>query len=327
VNTSAPDHRPASAALNVNNVRFTYPSRGGRGRGHQSPARQPTVALDGVSLSIPPGQSVAMLGPNGSGKSTLMRIICGLQQADSGQVRIFDQENTATGRRFLGVVFQSPSLDPHLTVFENLRDQSALYGLDQHAMTRTVDEELQRWNLLNRRNSLVKTLSQGLARRVDLLRAMLHQPRLLLLDEPTVGLDPAAREQFLRDLESLRQANGLTILMSTHLVDEADRQDRVLLMHHGRLIADDTPTNLRGQAGDRVITVMNPQWQPEAQIAGLWEKTPDGWRSPLIRNDERSTGLLANLAASDEPFSVGPPTLADVFEKLTGASLHPGSIE
>jgi ABC-2 type transport system ATP-binding protein len=300
----------------VKNARFDYP--GSRGR-------SPTVALDGVSLDIPTGQSVAMLGPNGSGKSTLMRIICGLQKPDSGKVTIFGNNNPRISRAQLGVVFQSASLDPHLTVFENLRDQATLYGLDRNKSALKVDEELRRWNLLDRRDVMVKTLSQGLVRRVDLLRAMLHQPRLLLLDEPTVGLDPAAREQFLRDLESLRRETGLTILMSTHLVDEADRQDRVLLMHAGRLIADDTPANLRAQAGQRVITVMNPHWQPEAIVPGSWTRTSVGWTMPLAGDDRRFAQLMASLTCSNVPFSVMPPTLADVFQNLTGAHLEPAS--
>jgi len=316
VNSPVLDPQTSLPALHVKNARFAYPG---------SRRRSPTVALDGVSLDLPAGQSVAMLGPNGSGKSTLMRIICGLQKPDSGKVTTFGSDDPRLGRRFFGVVFQSPSLDPHLTVFENLRDQAALYGLDRSEFARKVDEELRLRNLLDRRDVLVKTLSQGLARRVDLLRAMLHQPRLLLLDEPTVGLDPAAREQFLRDLETLRQSTGLTILMSTHLVDEADRQDRVLLMHQGRLIADDTPANLRTQAGQRVITVMNPHWQPEEIVPGSWTRTSVGWTIPLAGDDNRSAQLVARLTASNVPFSVMPPTLADVFQNLTGAHLEPAS--
>ncbi|SRR5690606_27374430 len=304
-----------AAALRVEHVRFTYPGRRGQ---------QPFEALRGVDLTIPAGQTVAMLGPNGSGKSTLMKLISGLLplQHNGGSISVFGSQNIRDIRRQIGVVFQNEGLDRHMTVFENLRDQASLYGLRGEKAKAIIDEELAHADLMDRRNALVKTLSKGLARRVDLCRAVLHRPRLLMLDEPTVGLDPTARERFLNQLEQWRNQRSLTVLMSTHLVDEADRHDRVVLMHQGQLVADDSPANLRRQAGVRRVTVMDTHWQPPAETREKWRRSSTGWIFRLEANGEQARQLAAQLTDAGVPYSMAPPTLADVFEHLTGASLH-----
>lgn len=296
-------------ALEVGGVRFTYPARRGQ------KARE---ALKGVSVSVPPGQRIALLGPNGSGKSTLMKIICGMLPPDSGTFRVFGQTSLDEIRRSLGVVFQSEGLDPHMTVYENLRDQASLYGLSRRDARDIIEEELEKAGLADRRGSLVKTLSKGLARRVDLCRALLHKPRLILLDEPTVGLDPLARERFLDTLETRWRKENLTILMSTHLIDEADRLDRVVFLHQGEIVADDPPAKLRQQLGRQRMTVLDGQWTPPASESEKWQQCGVGWWRPLGDDRDEAASLASELALSGVPCTIAPPTLADVFEKLTG---------
>lgn len=292
---------------------MTYPRRG----------RQPALAaLDGVDLTIAPGQSVALLGPNGSGKSTLIRIIAGMLAPDRGAVRVFDCASSNQARALLSVVFQSPGLDRLMTVAENLRDQAALYGLRGRDAGMRIDAELKSAELDDRRDALVRTLSGGLIRRVDLCRALLHRPALLMLDEPTVGLDPAARERFLQVLEERRQRDGLTVLLSTHLIDEADRCDRVVLMHKGRIVADGAPEQLRARLGEWRVAVLGREL-PERVMRSLpWRRIGGGWAAPLQGGGEVARNVAAELTSAGCAFTMGPPTLADVFEELTGAALE-----
>jgi ABC-2 type transport system ATP-binding protein len=301
---------PRMPAISLCDIRLVYPAR------RRQPARE---ALRGITLSVAEGQHVALLGPNGSGKSTLIRVITGMAQPTSGQARIVDR-TPAEARPALGVVFQNAGLDRHLTVWENLRDSATLYGLPPATARDVIADLLREMRLDDRRHALVKTLSGGLARRVDLCRALLSQPRVLILDEPTTGLDPVARREFLDQVESRRAAanRALTVLMSTHLTDEADRADRVIMLHEGRVVADDAPAALRQRMGERRVTVHDAAWSPSG--SSLWRRTPGGWTRELGSNDE-VVGLAAALAREGVPMSIAPPTLDDVFEQLTGARL------
>lgn len=303
-----------TSALDITDLHATYPTR----------RRQPGgKALDGVSLSVPDGGSVALLGPNGSGKSTLMRIVCGLQAPDKptgagAVIRVLGSPDPAHFRRELGVVFQSPALDPHLTVAENLIDQARLFGLGGSAGRSRVEEGLAAVGLSDRADALVRTLSGGMKRRADLCRALLHAPKLLLLDEPTSGLDPVSRQQFLDHLDERRRADGIAVLMSTHLVDEAERLDRAVLLAEGRIVADGTCTELRARLGTHRITVLDPEWEPPdssvwTTARGLWSRPVDGDAPPIAES----------LARSGVPFTLASPDLGDVFAVLTGSSLDP----
>jgi ABC-2 type transport system ATP-binding protein len=298
-------------ALLLKNLTFTYPAR------RRQPGRE---ALRGVSLDIPAGQSVALLGPNGSGKSTLIRIITGMLVPGAGEAQLFDRP-PAAARDLLGVAFQNPGLDRHMTVWENLRDSAALFGVNAAEARARCEPLLRDLRLDDRRDALVKTLSGGLARRVDLCRALLAQPRLLILDEPTTGLDPVARREFLEQIEARRQQSEITLLMSTHLIDEADRMDRVLMMHEGRIVADGAPADLRRALGVRRVSVLDAAWSPPATDTSKWTRVPGGWARDLA-NEHEATDIATMLARSAAPFSIAPPTLADAFERLTGASLE-----
>jgi ABC-2 type transport system ATP-binding protein len=296
-------------ALQIAGVSFTYPAV------RREPARH---ALRDVSLSIRPGELVAMLGPNGSGKSTLMKIVCGLLPADSGSVAVFGETTLAAIRRMIGVVFQGDSLDGHMTVRENLRDQAALYGLKRDVARTRIEADLHEAGLTDRRGALVRTLSRGLSRRVDLCRTLLHRPPLLLLDEPTVGLDPTAREQFLSTIDRHRRERNLAVVTSTHLIDEADRADRVVLLHEGRLVAEGTAEALRAELGSRLLTALDPSWQPKPEHRA-WRRSSGGYSLSL--SDLEAASLTNELAARGIAYALAPPTLADVFEHHTGRSL------
>ena len=304
----------ATAGLVIRGLSFSYPGRRRRA------ARQ---VLHGIDLDIAPGRTVAILGPNGSGKSTLIKIICSILRPDGGSVAVFGASRPADIRPMVSVVFQSDGLDPHLTVYENLRDQACLYGIPRREAQTRITKQLEEAGLTDRRRDLVKTLSRGLARRVDLARAMLHRPKLLLLDEPTVGLDPVAREAFLQMVEGEQHAEGgRIVLLSTHLIDEADRCDRVVLMHQGRIVADGPPTTLREELGERRVTVLNTDTQSAPDLCDLvWERTAGGWSAPLDHDPDRVAAVVAQLANSGLAFTIAPPTLADVFEHHTGAQL------
>lgn len=311
------------AALELRGLRLTYPAT----------RRLAAVeALKGVYLEIGAGQAVALLGPNGSGKSTLMKIVSGLIPADAGEVSVFGSSEVEAIRRRISVVFQTNGLDPHLTVEENLGCQASLYGLTRIEANERIEIELERAGLLEKRHAYVKALSLGLARRVDLVRALLHHPKLLLLDEPTVGLDPMARANFLEEVERRRCEYDLTILMSTHLIDEADRCERCVFIHRGEVAADDDPVVLRHRLGGLILTV-HGHAIPAESIAGIdgqlnWRRVAGGFSALTDSvSPDVVAGIAGRLAGEGRAFTIAPPTLADVFADLTGASLSRGASE
>jgi ABC-2 type transport system ATP-binding protein len=291
-----------------------------RGVTHEYRGRAAHRALDAVSLCVSAGEAVALLGPNGSGKSTLLKLICDALPVRTGSIAVSGCTASCDRRAALGAVLQAPCLDPHLTVMENLRFQGALYGVEPAALRSRILDALTRAGLLDRGRSKVKTLSGGLARRVDLIRATLHQPRLLLLDEPTAGLDPVARESFLADLFERVRSGGLTVLVSTHLVDEAERCDRVCIMHEGRIVADDSPHALKRAVGARSLRVFGEEDPTSIDRSLTWRRHGREWKAVIEdeSNVDRIVGLLSKSARS---FSIAPPTLADAFEQRTGAGL------
>ncbi|PSQ72158.1 MAG: ABC transporter ATP-binding protein, partial [Bacteroidetes bacterium QH_1_64_81] len=216
------------------------------------------LALQDVTLQVAPGALYGLLGPNGSGKTTLFRILSTLLPPSEGRAQVFGldtaQEPDAVRQR-IGAVFQDEALDDTLTVRENLRFQAALYGLHGAARRDRIDALLQRLDVTDRADDAAGDLSGGLRRRVDLARGLLHQPDLLLLDEPTSGLDPAARRTFWTAVHRLQEAEGTTLLLATHLMDEADRCDRVGILSDGALVTDGAPDALKDALGDETIWV------------------------------------------------------------------------
>ena len=209
-------------------------------------------ALDGVSLSVQPGEFVALLGPNGAGKSTLFQLLTGLFVADAGDIHVAGHDlrrDPVSALRHIGVVFQQPTLDLDLTLAGNLTFFCRLQGMPRSEAGPRIAEALARAGLAERAGDRVRDLSGGNRRKVELMRALLHRPRVLLMDEPTVGLDPASRADLLAQVRSLCAEQSVGVLWATHLVEEAEGAHRVLVLHRGRLLAEGSPAELIGAAG------------------------------------------------------------------------------
>jgi ABC-2 type transport system ATP-binding protein len=209
-------------------------------------------ALDKVTLSVAAGEFVALLGPNGAGKTTLFQLTSGLFVADGGRILIEDRDmrrESVAALAGVGVVFQQATLDLDLSVRANLRFHTRLHGMDTAHAVRRIQEELERLDLLDRADDVCRSLSGGIRRRVELARALLHEPRLLLMDEATVGLDPASRRGLLDYVLGLCASRHLGVLWATHLVDEAECAGRVVVLHRGRLLCQGTPQDLLQQSG------------------------------------------------------------------------------
>lgn len=311
------------------------------------------VALQGIHFRVEPGEIFGFLGPNGGGKTTLFRLLATLMPPQQGSLRVLGEELFGSGaggprqgaaarvRRRLGVVFQAPALDLQLTVRENLVHHGHLYGLRGRDLAGRIDRELGRFGLADRAGDRALQLSGGLRRRAELAKALLPEPRLLLLDEPSTGLDPGARRDLWSALESL-QAEGVTVLLTTHFMEEGDRCGRIALLDGGRIVAEGTPAALKDEIGGDVVTLSGPD--PErlaADLAALLPalapgappRTPpsgaevavevrDGAvRLELDRAHERVARLAALLPGRIDAVTVARPTLEDVFLRRTGRRL------
>jgi ABC-2 type transport system ATP-binding protein len=293
------------------------------------------TALVGVSFDVFQGEIFALLGPNGGGKTTLFRILSTLLSANKGEVQIFGQSllrNPHAVRTRLGVVFQHPSLDSKLTVTENLLHHGHLYGLRGAGLHERTEVLLSRMGLADRSRDLVETLSGGLQRRVELAKGLLHKPDLLLLDEPSTGLDPGARRDFNNYLHYLRQQEGVTIILTTHFMDEADRCDRVGILHQGKLVALDTPEALKGRVGGDVVSIHTQNLQ-ELQVKlnqrfGCEVVLVDGMlRVECPRGHEFVRDVVEAFPGEVQSVTFGRPTLEDVFIHQTGHRFWEGGVD
>jgi ABC-2 type transport system ATP-binding protein len=216
----------------------------------------PIRAVDGVSFRAHAGEFIALLGPNGAGKSTLFQLLSGLFTADSGRIEVMGHDmsrDPVPALAGLGIVFQQPTLDLELSVTANLLFHAGLHGMPRATATRRIKEELAQVGLTERANDKTAQLSGGNRRRVELARALLHEPQLLLMDEPTVGLDPASRADLLKQLLILRRERQVAILWATHLCDEVPDADRVIVLHRGKVLTDTTPSRLIATSGAATI--------------------------------------------------------------------------
>lgn len=288
------------------------------------------TALSGVSFAVRPGETFGLLGPNGGGKTTLFKILATLLPPSQGCARVFGLDVVRDAdaiRRRIGVVFQEPALDRQLTVAENLRHQGHLHGLRGHELRERMEAVLSRLDLWERRDDLVSRLSGGLRRRADLARGMLHGPDLLILDEPSAGLDPAARRDFREGLLRLRERDGVTILMTTHLMEEAEGCGRVAILDGGRLVAMDSPEALRRSVGGEVISVRAeaPERLREAVLErfGLETSLVDGAVRVACGDGQRvMLDLLRAFGEGIASITLSRPTLEDVFIQKTGHRLQ-----
>jgi len=290
------------------------------------------VALDRVSLAVEPGEVFSLLGPNGGGKTTLFRILATLLPPSSGSFLVqglSPERDLQALRRALGVVFQAPSLDKKLTVWENVRIQGELYGLSGEALRTRGEELLARFSILDRKTDLVETLSGGLARRVELAKSLLHRPTVLLLDEPSTGLDPGARRDLRELLRELAHKDRTCVLITTHLFDEAEASDRIGILDRGHLLALGTPRELKQTLGGDVLVVETPEPEDAPRLAGeivarfgAQAGTPTTV-GPTVRLQPRVAHefippLVEAFPGRFRSVTLGAPSLEDVFVAKTG---------
>lgn len=302
---------PAAPAVAIRGVSYAYPAR---------------PALVDLSLEVQPGELVALVGPNGGGKSTLMRLLTTLVPLQHGTIEVFGRDvmrQPQAVRRRLGVVFQAPSLDRKLTVAENIRLQGVLYGLRGSDIARRVAELLERFALADRAHQRVEQLSGGLRRRVELAKGLIHDPQLLLLDEPSTGLDPLARRDLWSHLRRLRETAGTTILLTTHYLDEAEAADRVAILDQGRLVAVGTPDELRHEVeGDSLILEAEAPSELASQIQTQFGLTPrvlgGEIRLKVAQGHRWVVTLMEAFPGRIRALRLGRPTLEDVFIARTG---------
>lgn len=286
-------------------------------------------ALAGIDFSVPAARIFGFLGPNGGGKTTLFEILSTLRRPDSGSVSIFGVDvvrRPNQARPLLGVVFQHPSLDGHLTIQENLIHQGHLYSLRGRRLRSRIDRLLESFGLAKRRRDRVATLSGGLQRRAEIIKALLHEPRLLVLDEPSSGLDPGARRDLWGILEELRKGGNTTVLLTTHFIEEADRCSRIGLIDAGRLIALGRPEDLKCEIGGDVIQVQVEEPQSFAEMVhssfGVACTVTEG----RVRFEHpEAQELIGRLLTTDpgriKALTISKPTLEDVFLRRTGHGL------
>jgi len=286
----------------------------------------PKVALMGLSFSVGRGEIFGFLGPNGGGKTTTFKILSTLFSCQPGQVKVFGMDlvkDKIAIRRKMGIVFQLPALDKKLKVRENLEHQGHLYGLLGKELQNRIDRDLDRLGLKDRAKDKVETLSGGLQRRVELAKALLNNPELMILDEPSTGLDPAARKEFWGHLENLRKSQGMTVLVTTHYLEEADRCDRLLILDQGQNVALGNPEQLKGEIGGEVlrVRVKNPEELMPQITQKLKVKTL--LVGGLIQIEEKKAHNLVGPLLEAFPelilsLTLGPPSLEDVFIHKTG---------
>ncbi len=306
--------------IRVSNLTHIYPAT------RRTPAR---TALDRLSLAVEAGEFCILSGPNGSGKSTLFRILCGMTLPSAGSVEIAGHDlirDPAAARARMGVVFQSPAVDKHLSVIENLRLHGRLHGIGRREAAARLDDALGWSELRERLDDRVIALSGGLARQLELAKCLLTRPELLLLDEPTTGLDPASRRQFLDALEAIQRAHGVTVLMTTHIFAEAERADRVAIVKDGRLLAHAAPDSLRAMLGREMVVARG---RAAGELAGRiraelglaayvhgdevrLEETASGGGLPLLER------VLGRYRDQIDSIAIKQPDLEDVFIHLTG---------
>ncbi|NQV27761.1 MAG: ATP-binding cassette domain-containing protein [Rhodopirellula sp.] len=301
-----------STAINVSELSFQYGDR---------------VALDSVSFSIPSGSIFGFLGPNGGGKTTLFSILSTVLPLQSGKVVALGhdlQRDSAAYREQIGVTFQSPGLDRRLTVLENLIHQGHLFGLRGDELRLRADGLLTQFGVADRQADIVDTLSGGLKRRVELAKCLIHRPSLLLLDEPSTGLDPGARHELWASLEQLRTDQGVTVVVTTHLMEEAERCDRLALLHLGRIVALGSPSELRSRIAGECLTIvadrpddlkrrLQTDLQVESQRAGETLRIHEPNGQELFRQ------IMDRFSGDIRSISLGKPTLEDVFLMETGS--------
>jgi ABC-2 type transport system ATP-binding protein len=288
------------------------------------------VAVDKVAFQVSEGEIFGLLGPNGAGKTTTINMLCTLQTPTSGSATLCGHDvvgQRSQVRRCIGLVFQEPTLDEYLTAEQNLRFHAYAYKVPRELREKRINELLELVELSERRKSKVRTFSGGMKRRLEIARGLLHSPRVLFLDEPTLGLDPQTRRHIWDYILSLRKRNNLTIFLTTHYMDEAEVCDRITIIDDGRIIALDTPDKLKDALGGDLVTLKAQD--NDAASAELKEKynlSLDIENGHITFSVPRGEKFLPKLMGTFKSpilsISVRRPTLDDVFLKLTGHAIR-----
>lgn len=287
------------------------------------------VAVDNLNIDVEEGEIFGLLGPNGAGKTTLISMLCTILRPTSGTAAIngYDiimQENDV--RKSIGIVFQDPSLDDRLTGMENLEMHAALYKVPKDARKKRTQEVLELVELSDRANDLVKTYSGGMRRRLEIARSLIHYPRVLFLDEPTLGLDPQTREHVWNYIIELAKRERITIVLTTHYLEEADKLcDRVAIIDHGKIVACDTPLNLKNSLGGDSIVIKTPDTDA-AKEAFLDAKIFGDKIILSVENAEKEIANVIDTARKNNidilEISMRKPSINDVFLRLTGKEIR-----
>ena len=285
-------------------------------------------ALDNFSCDIEKGEIFALLGPNGGGKTTLFKILATLLPIQDGNAKIFDiglAENPKEIRKLIGVVFQNPSIDIKLTVKENMIHYGRLFNLTGKTLSKRIEQNLERFNLIDRQKELAENLSGGLRRRLELSKTLITKPKILLLDEPSTGLDPAVRIDFSLELKRLQREENTTIVFTTHHKDEAERCDRVGIIHQGQLIAKGKPLELKKEIGKDMIVKIetnNPK-KLKKNILDKFHLVSTISNECLIintsKNDYSIHKFYESFSDQIHSINISQPSLEDVFVQKTGS--------
>ncbi|MBV9311082.1 MAG: ATP-binding cassette domain-containing protein [Solirubrobacterales bacterium] len=287
-------------------------------------------AVKGVDFEVPMGEVFGFLGPNGAGKTTTINMLCTLAKPTSGSATVagYDVVDSRDDvRRHIGLVFQDPTLDGYLSAVQNLKLHAELYGIQSDLVAPRMQQVLEMVGLWDRKDSVVGTFSGGMRRRLEIARGLMHSPRVLFLDEPTIGLDPQTRRSIWTYIKQLKQSEEITIFMTTHYMDEAEWCDRIAIMDHGEIVALDSPEKLKADVGTDRVTIHTDD--DEAAIAELEERfdvqarvTEGAVAFAVPGGEEFVPRLFAELDVPIRAVSVSRPTLDDVFMSFTGTTIR-----
>jgi ABC-2 type transport system ATP-binding protein len=287
-------------------------------------------AVRGIEFAVRPGEIFGFLGPNGAGKSTTINMLCTLLRPSGGRARVAGHDVVAerdSVRRNIGLVFQDPTLDGYLSGEQNLRFHAELYGVPRSVAGARIGQVLEMVNLADRRGDLVQTYSGGMKRRLEIARGLLHSPRVLFLDEPTVGLDPQTRASIWEYIRRLQRTEEITIFMTTHYMDEAEFCERIAIMDSGRIVALDTPEALKAGVGKDRIRIQTAD--DEAAIAAIKDRfdldavVSEGAVTFSVASGEAFVPrLFAELGVPIMSVNVARPSLDDVFMSFTGTTIR-----
>jgi ABC-2 type transport system ATP-binding protein len=287
-----------------------------------------TVALDEVSFEVGEQQMFALLGPNGAGKTTLMHILSTLLRPDAGRAFVAGVDVTTKplqARQRLGIVFQEPSLDDRLSVHENLDLHGLIFGVPRTLRRQRIEELLALVELTDWTDKIVRTLSSGMKRRLEIARAFIHDSEILLLDEPTVGLDAQTRDRIWHYIHRLQTERKITVLVTTHYIEEVEKCDQVCIIDNGRVLANGAPKALKQQFGQQLLRIVPKTDKDQIEIVTRYAERlsrVDGTEIILTSDDNFSESFLAENGARIRALSIEVPSLESVFLTLTGRDIR-----